>query len=268
MLKIIWRLIPQKFRYSLFKIYRKAITSIQVITKKGGKYICPFCNYKAQGLFIIGRKSKVLNEKQIIGGKRGPSGCYKCRSSKRERLVYTYLKEKLDIFNSMTIEHVLHIAPEPNLTEKLLKIDFKSYVCGDLFTEGYNYNSHVQNMNVTSIPYPNETFDLVICNHVLEHVPDDLIAMKELRRVLKRDGKAILQVPISKISYETFEDFSVTTPDQREIIFGQYDHVRIYGQDYVHRLASSGFKVNRINISSEYLQYGLDIDEDIFVCCK
>lgn len=268
MLKTIWRLIPQKLRYSLFKIYRNLRTSIQVITHKGDKYTCPFCNYNARDLFVIGRHSEVLNEKEIIGGMRGPSGCYKCRSSNRERLVYTYLKEKLDIHNSKTIESVLHIAPEPNLTNKLLKINLKNYVCGDLFTEGYSYKSHVQNMNVTDIQYPDKTFDLVICNHVLEHVPNDLVAMKELQRVLKSDGKAILQVPISKCTNETFEDFSVETPADREIVFGQYDHVRIYGQDYVKRLEKCGFKVSRINISSEYPQYGLNLEEDIFVCSK
>lgn len=267
-LKKIWRLIPQKLRYLLFKIYRKVRTSVQVITHQGDKYVCPYCNYKARDLFIIGRTSEVLQEKKIIGGKRSPSGCYKCRSCNRERLVYTYLKEKLDIHASQTIENVLHIAPEPNLTKKLCSINFKNYVCGDLFTEGYSYQSHVQNMNVTNIPYPDGTFDLVICNHVLEHVPDDLTAMNELSRVLKSNGKAILQVPISKISKHTFEDFSITTPEQREIVFGQYDHVRIYGQDYVDRLINSGFNVDRINISKEYPKNGLDVDEDIFVCTR
>ncbi len=268
MLRSIWRLIPEKIRYSLFKSYRQIRTSIQILTHKGDKYICPFCNYNARDLFIVGRDSEVLKKKEIIGGKKGPSGCYKCRSSERERLVYTYLKENLNISNSNSFENVLHIAPEPNLTSKLLKLDFKNYICGDLFTDGYSYKGHVQNMDVTSIPYPDHTFDLIICNHVLEHVPNDQVAMKEICRVLNSKGKAILQVPISKNSSQTFEDFKVNTPEQREIVFGQYDHVRIYGQDYVQRLENCGFKVDRINISNEYPQYGLDLDEDIFVCSR
>jgi hypothetical protein len=102
----------------------------------------------------------------------------------------------------------------------------------------------------------------------LEHIPTDVDAMKELHRVIKRGGRAILQVPISKNTLQTFEDFSVTDPKQRENVFGQFDHVRIYGQDYAQRLEQSGFKVNRINISTEFINSGLNKDEDIFICEK
>lgn len=105
----------------------------------------------------------------------------------------------------------------------------------------------------------------MVCNHLHEHVPADIDSMKELYRVLKPSGKAILQVPISKNLDKTFEDFSVTDPEEREIVFGQFDHVRIYGQDYTDRLSSVGFKVERINISREYEKYGLSMDEDIFI---
>ncbi|MFS4492259.1 class I SAM-dependent methyltransferase [Maribacter sp. 2308TA10-17] len=268
LLKRLWRFLPKELRYFIFKIYRKIRSQLQILTHKGDKYQCPFCNYNARDLFVIGRTSKVLKEKHVIGGMRAASGCYKCRSSQRERLIYTYLKEKLDIHNSGNVNNVLHIAPEPNLTRKLLDIEFENYVCGDLFTEGYSYPNHVENMNVTSIPYPDESFDLIMCNHVLEHVPEDQIAMNELRRVLNKEGIAILQVPISKVLGETFEDFSVTNPSERKQVFGQYDHVRIYGQDYVSRLENSGFKVKRVNISSEYPKYGLNVEEDIFVCSR
>lgn len=90
-------------------------------------------------------------------------------------------------------------------------------------------------------------------------------AMKELYRVLRQGGKAILQVPISKNSNETFEDFSITDSKQREMTFGQFDHVRIYGQDYSQRQTLAGFSVNRINLSHEFRTYGLAKDEDIFV---
>ena len=109
---------------------------------------------------------------------------------------------------------------------------------------------------------------MIICNHVLEHIPNDLEAMKELYRVLKVGGVAVLQVPISKNSFTTFEDPSVIDPNEREKTFGQSDHVRIYGQDYVDRLISCGFKATRINISEEYSHWGVDIEEDIFIAEK
>jgi SAM-dependent methyltransferase len=240
---------------------------IKLIIHKGNRYICPFCNYSARDLSVIGYDFPVLREKQVIGGGKRYGGCYKCGSSDRERLIYLYLKEKLDIFKSKN-KSILHIAPEKHLSRVLLDFKFDEYVCGDLFAEGYNYPEYVKKIDVLDIPYKDNTFDLIICSHVLEHIPDDLSAMKELYRVLKRGGLAILQVPISANSSETFEDSSVIDPRQREIIFGQYDHVRIYGQDYFRRLEKSGFKVNRINLYSEFMKYGLNRDEDIFVCEK
>src|SRR5690606_19939096 len=141
-------------------------------------------------------------------------------------------------------------------------------VCGDLFTEGYEYAAHVQNMNVMDIPYGDHHFDYVLCNHVLEHIPEDTKAMKEIFRVLKPGGSAILQVPISKNSAQTVEDFTIEDPKKREELFGQFDHVRIYGQDYVNRLESAGFKVNRLNISQKYQKLGVNPEEDLFVCEK
>jgi len=235
---------------------------------KGNKYICPLCNYSAKDLFPIGLDFPVLKEKQVIGGGRRYGGCYCCRSTERERLIYAYLKDKIDLFNPDKNKKILHIAPEKSLSKILFDFGFKDYVCGDLFTEGYIYPKYVKNINVLNIPYDNDTFDLIICNHVLEHIPEDVAAMKELRRVLKNEGQAILQVPISNISESTFEDFSITNPKDREIIFGQFDHVRIYGLDYIERLAQSGFKVSRINIANEYQKYGLNKDEDLFVCEK
>jgi len=241
---------------------------IRLMLHKGDKYICPFCNYSSRDLSITGIDIPILIEKQVIGGGKRFGGCYNCDSTDRERLIYIYLTEKVKIFNAGKNQCILHIAPEKILSRLLLDFCFNKYVCGDLFTEGYQYPAHVQNINVLNIPYDDNTFDLIICNHVLEHIPTDLEAMKELQRVLKIGGQAILQVPISKNSAQTFEDFSVTDQKQREIVFGQFDHIRIYGQDYVNRLEESGFKVTRINISNEYMKYGLNIDEDIFICEK
>lgn len=191
-------------------------------------------------------------------------GCYKCNSSDRERFIYTYLTGKLNIFENKNLK-ILHLAPEKNISSALNKIGFNNYICGDLFTEGYHYPDYVKNMNVLNIPFEDNYFDLIICNHLLEHIPNDTDAMKELYRVLNSNGEAILQVPISKNSDTTFEDFSVTDSKEREVVFGKFDHLRIYGQDYSDRLNFVGFKIERINISKEFPKYGLVLDEDIFI---
>ncbi|MEO6453035.1 MAG: methyltransferase domain-containing protein [Ginsengibacter sp.] len=258
------KIIPGKVRQEINRLKHLLILN----RHKGNKYICPFCNYSSKDLFLLGFSFPVLKEKQVIGGSARFGGCYKCRSSDRERLIYIYLKEKLHIFQTDKIKSILHIAPEKHLRKILFAFGFFEYVCGDLFTESYSYPEYVKNINILDIPYSDNTFDLIICNHVLEHIPTDLAAMRELSRVLKIGGQAILQVPISNNSATTFEDFSVTDPKQREITFGQFDHSRIYGQDYVTRLEQSGFKVIRINISQEFMKYGLNKEEDIFVCYK
>jgi len=235
---------------------------------KGDKYKCPFCDYTAKELAVIGCDFPVLKQKHVIGGGKRTGGCFNCGSIDRERLVYICLKDTLKIFETGKNKAILHIAPEANLSKKLLNFGFDKYSCGDLFTAGYTYPAHVQNVNILNIPFDDNTFDIVICNHVLEHIKPDLVAMKELRRVLKVGCQAILQVPISKNSAQTFENFSVTEPKQMEAVFGQSDHVRIYGQDYAQRLAEAGFTVSQINISKDYSEYGLNSEEDIYICTK
>jgi ubiquinone/menaquinone biosynthesis C-methylase UbiE len=111
-------------------------------------------------------------------------------------------------------------------------------------------------MDLADISVGDESFDVIICNHVLEHIIDDHKAMTELYRVLKPKGWAILQVPISPTLTHTFEDFSLTTDTQREAAFGQHDHVRIYANDYIQRLDKAGFAVTIFKWHSEPEQFG------------
>ncbi len=232
---------------------------------RGDSYACPICGFQSSDWAPVGVDFPVLKEKMIIGGGRRRAGCFKCDSDDRERLVYLFLKEKLRIFNQKDLR-ILHIAPEYSLALKMLKIDFAEYVCGDLFEPGYKYPDYVKNLDVTKLPFSDKSFDLVICNHVLEHVVEDRRAMNEIARVMDNYAKAILQVPISENSQHTYEDSRIVDPEDRTSHFGQPDHVRIYGQDYPERLQECGFSVNRINISGEYPRFGLNPKEDLYVC--
>lgn len=257
----------------MLDILKKAIPNnlkkrVKLFLHKGNKYHCPICNYDSKDLYTRGLDIPIIREREVVGSGLRNAGCYKCDSTDRERLIYTFLKEEMKIFHENLEKNILHIAPEKNLLKIFIQSGFKNYQSGDLFTEGYEYPDFVKNMNILNLPFDENTFDLIICNHVLEHVPNDLDAMKELYRVLKKGGKGILQVPISINTFETFEDFSITDPQKREMMFGQFDHVRIYGQDYSDRLSSVGFKVNPINISKEFGRYGLDEREDIYVVMK
>lgn len=251
---------------NIFKrIILNSVKEVKLLKHAGKRHQCPICRFNSKDLGPIGFDIAVLTEKEVIGAGKRNGVCYKCSSSDRERLIYTYLKYKIKVFSKSKKFKILHIAPESNISKGLFDFGFDEYVCGDLFTKGYSYPEHVTNMNILNIPYEDNYFDLIICNHVLEHVLNDFDAMKELFRVLKNNGMAILQVPISKNSEKTFEDYSITEPEQREIVFGQFDHVRLYGQDYTKRLESVGFQTERVNISKEFPKYGLVEDEDIFI---
>lgn len=241
---------------------------IDLILHSGNTYKCPFCNYSSKHLAPIGVHSTVLEKYKVIGGGARKGGCYKCGSVDRVRLIYTYLQYEIDFFNKFKKKKILHIAPEKHISDFFLKNNFSEYICGDLFTEGYSYPDYVINLNILNLSFQDNHFDFIICNHVLEHIPNDISAMEELYRVLNKGGTGILQVPISKIITQTLEDFSITDPKDREQIFGQYDHVRIYGSDYKKRLESVGFKVDLINISAKYKEFGLLPDEDIYLVKK
>jgi ubiquinone/menaquinone biosynthesis C-methylase UbiE len=121
--------------------------------------------------------------------------------------------------------------------------------------------------------YPDSTFDVVICCHVLEHIPDDKKAMSELFRVLRPGGWAVLQVPIGRAIDKTYEDASITDPKLREKAFGQHDHVRVYGMDYKERLGKAGFSVatyNCLELFGEDIvkRHALEPREDVYMCKK
>lgn len=252
----------------VFKSIKKIKQSLRLWLFSGNRITCPFCGYNARRLAWMGKDIEVIKEREIVGAGRRCAKCYNCGSTDRERLVLIYLKEEYKLFDRLKSLSILHIAPEEKISAQILEAGFSDYVCGDLFTEGYTYPQYVHDINILKIPFEENRFDLIICNHVLEHIIPDSRAIKELYRVLKIGGLAILQVPISNNMSKTFENDLVVNPREREQVFGQYDHVRIYGQDYEERLKTAGFSTERVNISSQYEHYGLNYKEDIFLGWK
>ena len=133
---------------------------------------------------------------------------------------------------------ILHLAPEYGIGAKLRRLPRCHYVTADLDPSRASIGLDAQAM-----PFHDASFDCVLCSHVLEHIPDDRRAMKEMLRILRPGGWAVLQVPLDCRRAETLEDKSVATPEARECVFGQHDHVRVYGRDYARRLADAGFAV-------------------------
>lgn len=209
---------------------------------KGNTVECPLCNHGFRKMLPGGFQSDITDKLQIIGaGYRMNNICPSCLSTDRDRLVYLYLKNIGQIFEKSL--NVLHVSPEPSLYRILKKIPNLNYTIGTKYAEGAYYPAEISFFDLLALPYPDHTFDVVIVNHVLEHIDDDRQAMSEIFRVLKPKAYAILQVPISNNIEKTIEDQSITEPAERHKAFGQFDHVRIYGPDYKQRLENVGFQV-------------------------
>lgn len=244
-------------------------SSIKLLKHFGFKYKCPICGYHSRDLMPIGNDLPVIKEKHIIGAGLRNGGCYKCGALDRFKLIYTFLKYELNIFKDND-KRILHFAPETIIAQKFIEANFTNYIQADFFAEGQHceYNDKVMHMDVQDIPYADNTFDLILCNHVLEHVPNDQKALQEIYRVLKKDGLAIIQVPISKTEMKTLENPNITSEKERERLFGQKDHVRLYGQDYIYRLEIAGFNVQCINLFPMYPKFGINPEEKLFICAK
>jgi SAM-dependent methyltransferase len=253
-------LIPQNTRNRLIDAYAKYKYALL-------RFHCPICNGRFSYLHPAGYYVPVLKEKKVIGaGYRIHAVCPGCGSGDRERLLFLYLKKHTRIFDDSL--KVLHVAPEKNLQRILKGLSHIDYLSGDIQSE-----EAMVKMDITEIAYPDNSFDVIICNHVLEHIPDDGKAMAELKRIMTPGGWGIFQVPISPVLNKTIEDPTVVSPEDRERIFGQDDHVRIYGRDYTARLARAGFRVETYDPRADLglfgvFKYALCPGEHVFVCRK
>jgi len=201
--------------------------------------------------------------------------CPRCDSFERGRLMWLYLTEVTHQFKFHSEIKLLHFAPEKFFYEKFLKLPDIQYIPCDLSPEKYSFGGKrkVEKVDITQMPFDDRSFDVVLCSHVLEHIPDDALAMSELYRIMKSGGWGIFQVPIDHTLEKTYEDFSITTPEGRLKAFGQSDHVRWYGTDYKNRLEKAGFKVTVDDFvlkfsDKELFRYGLNKTELIYRCDK
>ncbi len=187
-------------------------------------------------------------------------------SLERHRLLWLYLQNETDFFTSN--KKVLHFAPEQAFYKLFRNQKNLDYTTTDLLSPLADVKADICNL-----PFADNEYDVILCNHVLEHIPDDTKAMKELFRVLKPSGMAILQIPQDLNRATTFADNSIVDQKERAKIFGQYDHVRIYGRDYFDKLRSIGFQVIEEDYTSKIKpelveKYCLAKGEIIPICFK
>ncbi|CEJ71713.1 Demethylrebeccamycin-D-glucose O-methyltransferase [Chryseobacterium oranimense G311] len=180
--------------------------------------------------------------------------------------MWLYLQNETDFF--IKNAKVLHIAPEQEFLRKFKMMKNLNYISADLFSPIVDVKA-----DILDLPFEDNSFDIVFCNHVLEHIEDDAKAMSELYRVMKPGGWGIFQVPMRNSMEKTYEDFTITDPKERQKHFGQYDHVRWYGMDYFDRLRKAGFEAEpnfySQNFSEEEIKkYGLRQNEILPVVFK
>jgi SAM-dependent methyltransferase len=259
--------LPSSIYFRCCRLYDRIEAVAQFFSCLGFGRECPFCRLRFRRFLAdAGEPSDLFREWHVVGG--GPFDdaiCPFCRSFERERHVYLYLKTMTRTFSDPI--RLLHIAPERNLERVLSKQKNIQYTAGDL-----NPKRAQVRVDLTAIDFSDGSFDVVICNHVLEHIPQDQKAMSEILRILRPGGWAMLQVPIAP-QIATREDPSIHDSREQLRLFGQHDHVRIYGRDYAERLKAVGFDVTTTSIrqangDSCARRFGLLPDELIYIATK
>ena len=197
---------------------------------------------------------------------RAQAACPRCGVLERHRLLWLYLAERTELLTAAA--RVLVIAPEAQIQGRLRALPRLSVLSGDLDSP-----LAMARMDLLALPCRDAGFDAVLCSHVLEHVADARAALAEIHRVLAPGGWAIVQSPVDPARATTFEDPSVTSPEERERVFGQRDHVRIFGRDYEALLAGAGFEVRVDGFARERgpawsTLHGIDPAEDVYRCVK
>ena len=244
--KLVLNFFPRQFLLSISLILRPILR----ILYRGKKFVDPIDGSSYRTFLPYGYNR--LRKNALCPG---------TLSLERHRLLWLYLKRKTKLLEKNI--SVLHVAPEIIFIKKFKKITNWNYVSIDLKSPLADIKANVYNL-----PFEENYFDLILCNHVLEHIEDDNKALNELHRVIKNKGTLIAQVPLEKNLKKTFENKEIMNPKERNKYYGQYDHVRVYGLDFYTRLAKSGFTPKKIDIlkeisNEEKIKYCLPKDEKI-----
>lgn len=227
---------------------------LPAIAHFGTQFSCPCCGWRFRQLLRYGNPP------------RQNARCPRCGAMERHRLLWLYLNERTNFFRDRL--KVLDIAPLGFFQRRCRSLPNLDYTSADRSDP-----TAMVAMDITSIPFPDNWFDCILCYHVLEHIPDDRQAIRELARVLKPTGWAIIQSPVDDQRRQTYEDPTVTSPAERARHFGQWDHVRIYGSDYPARLRQGGLTVHvddyvRRLPAAAIARYCLDQNELLYYCTK
>ena len=208
---------------------------------------CPICGY--HGVFVA-----------VGHPPRWDARCLSCGSRERHRLLHLWITQ--DGGDRLAGKRILHFAPEKAVMRQMR--DNKLYETADLMQRGVTHQ-----VDITKVPLPDASYDVVMSHHVLEHIPDDRAAMRELFRLLKPGGFALLSVPINPTRHATYENPAITGKAERWAHFSAHDHVRYYGMDFADRLAEAGFVVETFRVTpEEEVQYGLLRTEWIYIARK
>ena len=236
------------------KLLGQTRNSINYLLNWGHGRYCPVCKKSSRKFGKFGLDL------------RDDAKCFYCGSLERHRLTWLYFERMTNLFDKNP-KKMLHVAPEVCFEKRLSRRLGDGYVSADIVSQ-----RAMVRMDITNIQFNDDTFDVIYCSHVLEHVVNEKSALLEFYRVLKRDGWAILLVPI--FGEKTFEDSSITSPQKRLELFGQEDHVRTYGSDYIQRLEKVGFSVKLSKASDflsqeEIVKMGItQCAGDIYYCTK
>lgn len=219
----------------------------------GRRYRCPCCGWSLRHFTVGGASLKAK-----------PNGyCPRCNSKPRHRWLWMFLQERTDLFE--VPQRVLHLSPAFSTSRCFNTLPHLCYTSADLLTK---HNIDVK-MNLSDATFKAQSFDAIICLHVLEHVEQDQPAIHNLYRMTKPGGWVIIGVPI-RLDQPTYEDPSITEPQARKAAFGEKDHFRFYGNDLAERLRHVGFEIETHKVSdlplSYQQKYGLKPEEVMFLC--
>jgi len=253
------------------RILKQVFLRLRGLFYYGNKYYCNICNRSFRKFLDGGFDLQVIKDMEIIGAGRRTHICPNCQSTDRDRLIKTFFDSNVNLSNSKI--KMLHIAPEPSLNNYLKKLPNIDYITAAKYHEGIYYPEDMVLVDLTDMHFSDSEFDFIICNHVLEHIDNDKLALSEIYRVLRKGGTAILQVPFSNKLSETYENPDIKTVKEREEHFGQFDHVRLYGKDYPNILSKAGFILNiyeaeNIIDKTEIERLSIFKNEPLFVVTK